>query len=154
MSNETIYSYFSGGQVTAITGTGTIASNGFNAAAEASSLSSTQHGNYPLGDAVLFADFSTSVSSNSNICILYRRDLNIDSTNDAPQPQSAVPAYSAIMVGEFIIPPFSATASGYFPCPDVPLSSACEFYVENRTNATIKSTFTVKITPKTYAPAP
>lgn len=153
MSNETIYSYSS--QFTAISSTATCASNGFNGSAEVSSMSSASNtGKYPLADAALFASFSTSVSSASNVCVLYRRDLNIDSTNDAPIPQSAAPAYSNIAVGQFIIPPFTAASSGYFFCPDVPLAGDCEFYLENKTNASIVSGFTVKITPKTYAPAP
>lgn len=152
MSNETIFSYLT--QASAITGSAAIASNGFSLSTEVNSMSSTQHSNYPQADAVLFASFTASVSSASNVVVLYRRDLNIDGTNDAPQPQSAAPAYSNVPVGQFIIPPFTAASTGYFPCPDVPLSSACEFYIENRTSTGIASTYTVKMTPKTYAPAP
>lgn len=152
MSNETVYSYST--QTTVIPGSIAIASNAFNSSSEVTSISSAQTGNYPLADAVLFASFTASVSSASNVVVLYRRDRNIDGSNHAPLPQSTAPAYSNIAVGAFIIPPFTAASTGYFPLPDVPLSSACEFYVENRTNTVIASTYTVKITPKTFAPAP
>lgn len=152
MSDETIYKYSS--EVTAISSTATVASTGFNSSAEVTSLSSAQTGKYPLADAALFASFSTSISSASNVCVLYRRDLNIDGSNDAPIPQAGAPAYSHIAVGQFIIPPYTAASSGYFFCPDVPLAGDCEFYLENKTNATIDAGFTVKIKPKTYTPAP
>lgn len=155
MSNETVWKY--GTQRTVIAGTANVASNGFNGSTECSNtpLDSTLHSNYPLADVVLAASFSTSVSSANNIVNLYRRDLNIDSTNDAPQPQSAAPAFSNTFVGAFVIPPFTAASTGYFACLDVPISAQCEFYLENKTNATIVgTTITVKLTPKTYAPAP
>jgi hypothetical protein len=157
MSNETVYKY--GTQRTVISGTANLASNGFNGSAECSNTpyNSALHSNYPLADAVLFASFSTSVSSASNVVNLYRRDLNIDGANNAPQPQSASPAYSNTWVGAFVIPPFTAASSGYFPLNDVPLSAQCEFYIEDATNATIlgtASSYTVKLTPKTYGPAP
>ena len=152
MSNESVYSYAA--QSTVIAGAGTassIASNAFNASGDCTSTSNV---NYPLADAALFAAFSTSVSSASNVVVLYRRDMSIDGANNAPIPSSAAPAYSNIPVGQFIIPPFTASSSGYFICPDIPCSSAAQFYIENRTNANILSTYTVKLTPKTFAPAP
>lgn len=152
MSSETIYKYSS--QVTAISSTATCTSNSFNQAAEVTSLSSAQTGYYPMADAAIFASFSTSVSSASNTLVLYRRDLNIDGTNDAPVPTSASPAYSAIVVNAMAVPPYTAASSGYFFIPNVPLAGDCEFYLQNNTNASISAGFTVKITPKTYAPAP
>jgi hypothetical protein len=152
MSSETIYKYST--QVTGISGTTSAASNAFNGSTEVTALNSANHGKYPNADAVLFASFSTSVSSNSCVVNLYRRDINIDSTNDAPQPQSASPAYSNAFVGAFIIPPFTAASTAYIPMPDVPLAAECEFYIENKTNATMVSGYTVKFTPKTVAPAP
>jgi hypothetical protein len=155
MSNEAIWKTST--QVAAVTGTANIAVAGFNAAAEASVLTSTDTANYPLADASLFASFSTSVSSASNYINLYRRDMNIDGTNDGPQPQSAAPAYSNTYVGKFTVPPYTAASSGYFPLKDIPLSGDCQFFTENKTNATIigtgGSTYVLKITPKTYAPA-
>lgn len=156
MSNEAIWKYSA--SVAALSGTANIAAAGFNASAEASALTSTQTGNYPLCDASLFASFSTSVSSASSYVNLYRRDMNIDGANHAPIPQSAAPAYSGICVGAFQIPPFTAASSGYFPLKDIPVSGDCEFFIENKTNATIigtgGSTYVMKLTPKTLAPAP
>lgn len=142
-------------QMTAISGTANLAAAGFNASTEVTSLSVTNHFNFPVAVAALYASFSTSVSSASNFINLYRRDLNIDSTNDSPQPQSAAPAYSNAYVGAFVIPPFTATSQGYFALPDVdvPLTKECEFYIENRTNATMISGYTLKLTPKTQYPS-
>jgi hypothetical protein len=78
-------------QKTAISGTANLASNGFNGSTEVTSLSSTDTRSGRLADGVFFGSFSTSVSSASNSLVIYRRDLNIDGTNDAPQPQSAAP---------------------------------------------------------------
>lgn len=154
MSNETIWKQST--SALAISSTATVASNGFNSSAEITSLSSTQTGKYPYADAVFSGSFSTSVSSNSNMLILYRRDLNIEGAGDAPIPQSAAPAYSAVQVGAIPVPPFTAASTAILFFPDVQLSaqSDCEFYLENRTNASIVSGFSVKIYPKTYAPAP
>lgn len=155
MSNEAIWKYSN--SVAALLGTANIAAAGFNTSAEASVITSTETSNYPLCDASLFASFSTSVSSASNYVNLYRRDMNIDGTNDGPQPQSAAPAYSAQWVGQFTIPPYTAASSGYFPLKDIPISGDCQFFIEDKTNATIigtgGSTYVLKITPKTYAPA-
>ncbi len=154
MSNETIWKQST--SALAISSTATLASNGFNGSAEVTSLSSAQTGKYPYADAILSCSFSTSVSSASNVLVLYRRDLNIEGTGDAPQPQSAAPAYSAIQVGIQNVPPFTAASTAILMFADVPLpaQSDCEFYMENKTNASIVAGFSVKIYPKTYAPAP
>lgn len=154
MSNETIWKQSA--SALAISSTATLASNGFNVQAETTSLSSAQTGKYPYADAVFSGSFSTSVSSASNTLVLYRRDLNIEGTGDAPQPQSAAPAYSAVQAAIVNVPPFTAASTCIIFMPDVPLSaqSDCEFYLENRTNANVVTGFTVKIYPKTFAPAP
>jgi hypothetical protein len=153
MSNETIYKTST--QTNVITGSAAIASNGFNLSTEVVACGTAQTGKYPLGDLALFASFTASVSSASNIVNVYRRDKNIDGGNNAPQPQSAAPAYSNIGVGSFVIPPFTAQSTGYFFLPDVPLGAGdMEFYIENKTNTGIASNYTLKLTPKTFAPAP
>lgn len=152
MSNETTYAYST--QVTAAAASAALTSNNINTSAECSALTSANHGNYPLADAVLFASFSTSVSSASQVIVMYRRDKNIDGANHAPVPSTTSgAAYSAHAVGAFIVPAFTASSSGYFSCPDIPLAQDCEFYIENKTNATITSTWTLKMKPKTFTPA-
>lgn len=152
MANETIHKY--GSPATAISGTANLVANGFVASGEVSSLSSASHARYPLANAVFNGSFSTSLSSASNTIALYRRDLNIDGTSDAPQPQSAAPAYAVQFVGVFVFPPFTAgSQQAVIQLTNIPLTEDCEFYIENRTNATLLSGYTIKITPKTYAPA-
>jgi hypothetical protein len=157
MSNETRYSYLvdASAALAAISGTVNLASNSFNASTEVTSQASGSNSFYPLADLYFTGSFSTSISSASNLMNIYRRDKSIDGSHDAPQPQSAAPAYSAIGVGGFIVPPFTA---GSISCalflPDVPLSDQYEFYLENKTNAILLSGYVVKVRPKTFTPAP
>ena len=152
MSSETIYKYSS--QVTAISNTATITSGSFTVAGDvANSLSSAQTGKYPMADVSVFASFSTSISSASNTLILYRRDLNIDGANSTPQP--GVSGYSGIQVGYAVVPSFTAGSTCYVFMPSIPLAGDCEFYLQNATNSAVASGgFVVKVTPKTYTPAP
>ena len=150
MANETVFKYLA--QSTLITAASSLQVASLNPSTECTSVSSAWHSNYLSADAVLFASFSTSISSNSNIVNLYRRDLNIDSTNDSPQPTAVSPAYYNTYVGQFQIPAFTAASSGYFPLNDIPLCKECQFYIENQTNSPMISTYTVKFTPKTFGP--
>jgi hypothetical protein len=114
------------------------------------SLSNANHSDYPLGDFVLAAAFAGTPGAYGNVN-LYRRDLNIDSTNDAPAPSAN---YKGTFVGSFIIES-AATASNkqYYPLKDVPLSKECEFYIENKTDQSMNAGWDLKVTPKTYKPA-
>lgn len=159
MSNETRYSYLvdASAALAAISGTANLASNSFNASTEVSAHTSASHSFYPLADLYFSGSFSTSLSSNSCILNVYRRDKNIDGSHDAPIPTSVTttPQYSAIAVGAFLVPPFTAgSTSCVLFLPDVPLSDQYELYVENKTNAILLSGYVVKVRPKTFAPAP
>jgi len=151
-TNDLLYEYST--QVTAISGTANVAAAGFNGSAEVVAMNSANHYNMPLADGALFISLSTSVSSASNFVNLYRRDINIDGTGDSPLPQSAAPAYSNLFVGAFLVPPFTATSTAYLALTDIPLTLDCEFYIENKTNATIVQPFTLKLKPKTFVPSP
>lgn len=116
----------------------------------ANSLSSANHSNYERGDVTLNLSVSGSVNSLSNYVVLYRRDLNIEGTGDAPQPSTAYPAYSSACAGIMSIPPFTAASSNVSVISrDVKLSRECEFYIENRLNIAIPAGWTLKVTPKT-----
>jgi len=144
MANECKYAYAS--QVTLEANGASTAAAAFVEANDAA-LSSANHYDYPLGDLVLACAFGAAVGSNK-VVNLYRRDLNIDGTNDAPVPSAS---YESLYVGSFVIPN-GASATDYYPCPCVPLSKECSFYLKNGTDQTMSTGWTLKVTPKTYVP--
>ena len=132
-----------GTQATVIVDAAT-ASGAFSAAADATTLTQTDY--CPLGDAVLDITF-TSAPTAGDAVHLYRRDLNIDSTNDAVEPDAS---YKNLLVGSFLLDP-SATRQ-YHSLTDIPLTIEQDFYIELDTAsvATATNSTTVKVTPKTY----
>lgn len=113
-------------------------------------VSSTNLGSYALCDVALKVSNTGSVSSASNTILLYRRDLDIDSTNDEPLPATATSnAWRNHLVGVFQIPPYSVASTTYQCLADIPLSPSCEFYIENTLNTGIGLGWTLKVTPKT-----
>lgn len=144
MANEVEWTYAS--QVTLEDSGASAASDAFVAADDAD-LAVANHYDYPFADFVLKCDFGAAVNGTS-VVNLYRRDLNIDSTNDAPAPSDSCPH---LLVGVFVIPS-GTSATGYYPCTDVPLAKDCEFYIENKSNQSISAGWDLKATPKTYKP--
>lgn len=114
-------------------------------------LSSTNLARYPLCDIVLKVSNTASVSSASNYILLYRRDINIDGTNDEPVPATATSlAWSNHLVGAFQVPAYSISmAATYLNLTDIPLTDQCEFFIENKLNTAIGLGWTLKVTPKT-----
>lgn len=145
MANELKFTYAS--QVTLEASGGGAASNAVVAANDAS-LGSANHSDYPWADFVLKCDFGAAVGANYAI-YLYRQDLDIDSTNDAPAPTAST--YEQTLVGIFAIPS-GQSAAAYYPCPNVPLTQACQFSIKNGTNQSMNAGWTLKATPKSYAP--
>jgi len=145
MSDEVIWTYAS--QVTLEDSGASGASDVFIAAND-DTLESGVHSNFPLADFVLKADFGAAVAAGS-VVNLYRQDLNIDSTNDAPAPATT---YKHLFVGSFVIPT-GTSATGYYPLTDVPLVADQQFSIENKTDQNISAGWDLKATPKTYEPA-
>jgi len=143
-------------QITHI-GSGTsLASAAINPSSDVSTaLASTNLGRYPLADIQLTFTHTATMSPNSVIIVLYRRDLNFDGTNDEPIPTaSAATLYKAKYMGAFIAQPFSATSASYtqsMQLTDVPIADQCEFYLENQTNCAILAGWSLKVLPKTVA---
>jgi len=159
MANE--LKYTTAAQTTVASSTATIAAAAFNVASDATLiLTSTQHSNFPWADVVLTFSGTNSVSSASNYVNLYRRDMNIDGTADAPVPNtlynSSVPSYyPGTFVGAFQVPAFtSATsfAAVSVPLIDIPITAQCEFHIENKLNVPIGANWVLKVTPKSYVP--
>ena len=151
MANELKYVYAT--QTTVASSTGEIAMGAMNTAGVAT-LTSTEHSNYPLADAVLTFSTTASVSSASNYVNLYRKDHNIDGTTDEPTPSTTAGSeYRHHFVGAFIARATNA-AQGTVAhhLTDVSLSPQCEFFIENKMNVPVGANWTLKITPKSYVP--
>lgn len=130
-----------GSQTTVISDTSAIADGGFNAGT-VTALVQTDYA--PLGDAVLNVTMAVAPAAQAAIH-LYRRDMNIDGTNDAPQPDQN---FKSIYVGSFLLD--LVTSAQYISLPDIPLTIDQEFYIENDSGQTTTGTTTLKITPKSY----
>ena len=151
MANELKYVYAT--QTTVASSTGEIAMGAMNTSGVAT-LTSTEHSNYPMADAVLTFSTTASVSSASNYVNLYRRDHNIDSTTDEPGLSTVAGSeYRHHFVGAFVIKATSA-AQGTLAhhVTDVPLTQQCEFFIENKCNVPIGANWTLKLTPKSFVP--
>ena len=144
MANEVEWTYAS--QVTLEDNGASAASNAFVAAND-DTLESGVHSNYPLADFVLKCDFAAAVAANGAVK-LFRQDLNIDSTNDAPAPSASC---EHLFVGSFVIPS-GTSATGYYPLTDVPLAKDCQFSIQNKTNQSLSVGWDLKATPKTFNP--
>ena len=144
MANEVEWTYAS--QVTLEASGASCESNAF-VQADDDTLESSVHSDYPLADFVLCCDFGAAVGAGKTVR-LYRQDLNIDSTNDAPSPSASC---EHLFIGSFVIPS-GTSATGYYPLTDVPLAKDCQFWLENKCDHDFTAGWTLKATPKTYAP--
>lgn len=142
-----------GAQVTHI-GSGTsLAAGAINPASDVSvALSGTGNlSSYPRCDVTLMIAPTASIASTSTNLYLYRRDLNIDGTNDADTPATS---NKSVFVGAFTASATTtASTTHYLQITDIPLPGAadCEFYLENGLGVNVPIGWTLKITPKTDA---
>jgi len=141
MSNEVKWVYAS--QVT-LEDSGASAASDVFLAADDTTLASGNHSDFPLADFVLHADFGGTPTNGA--VRLYRRDLNIDGTADAPVPSAT---YSNTYMGTFTIP---ASTTAFYSMTEVPLTKDCQFYIENATGQNLSAGWDLKVTPKTYGP--
>jgi hypothetical protein len=131
-----------GTQFTVISDTVAIANGAFNGAT-ITALVQTDYA--PLGDAVLTITMAVAPSAGA-VINLYRRDMNITSTNDSTVPDAN---YKSTYVGSFLLD--LVTSIQYVSLTNIPLTVDQEFYIENESGqATTTSTTIVQITPKTY----
>lgn len=144
MANELEYTYAS--QVT-LEGSGGSAASNAVVAANDTSLASANHGNYPLADFALTCDFGAAVAPGTYVA-LYRQDMDIDGTADAPAPATT---YLHKLVGIFVLPS-GQSASATYPCVDVPLTKVCQFSIENKTAQNLSAGWVLKATPKSFVP--
>jgi len=128
---------------------GSAASNAF-VAADDTSLAAANHWDFPMADFAMTCDFGAAVAPGTYVN-LYRQDFDITAGGaDAPAPATT---YKNIFVGQFMLPS-GQSASATYPCPDVPLSRTCKFFIENGTAQNLSAGWLLKATPKTFAPVP
>ena len=128
-----------GTQVTAITGGATRASGVYSTSGEVTALSSNTA---IFGDATLSCSFTVAPVAGEKVS-LFRRDINIDSTNDAAVPASGRPE---IFMGTFTV--LAVTTQQFMSLPSIPLFSGDqEFYIRNDTSQTMDADYLVKIKP-------
>lgn len=145
MANEAEWTY---ADQVALEASGASAASSGIVAADDTALSSSNHSNYPVADAVLTCSFGAAIAAGTAI-YLYRQDLNIDGTSDAPAPAST---YEHQLVGVFPLPSGASSSAAYPANGDIPLSKECQFSIKNGTAQTLSAGWVLKITPKTYVP--
>ena len=154
MANEAKWTYLS--PITVSSSSATVAVGDVSGTASVvTNLSSANHSNYPLADAVLIFTGTNSISSASASINLYRRDINIAGTSDSPILQTATATYYM----EKYIGSFKAQASGAsfttaqnLECNDIPLSDDCEFYIEDKLNIPVGAGWVLTVRPKSFVP--
>jgi len=104
----------------------------------------------PLCNLILTVQYDSAPTVNSTVDV-YRRDLNIVSTNDEPEPDATYDG--GHYVGSFVLD--AVTAAQYLQIIGVPLPpTSCQFMVENNGGQTIgASDWDLDVQPWTYEPA-
>jgi hypothetical protein len=112
-------------------------------------LAVADHLDYPLGDFVLACAFGSQVGANSNVA-LFVRPMNVDGTNDGLSP---VATYREKLIGVFVIPNnSSSTSTNYYTLTEVPLVKDGQYWLQNVSDQTLNSGWSLKVTAKTRVP--
>jgi len=149
LANEIEWTYLS--SIALETSGGTIANAGFDSG-DGLSITNSGHGDWPLCDLELYyAGHGTAALVGWMVINVYRRAMDmVGGTNDAAAPSAT---NKTLYVGSFALWQSMASAStGYFHLPNVPLSNACIFYIENTTGQQMNSAWSLTTRPKSYIP--
>lgn len=130
---------------TVISDTSAIATGNLNAGTVTALTRTTSNGKVSLAKAVLDVQMNVS-AGDGKVFHLYLRELDINSTNDAPIPVAGT--YEHTFVGSFIIK--SGTTRQYIPLKKIPIEDSQEFYIKNDTGQSTTGTTVVKILPQSY----
>lgn len=146
MAGEAIYKY--GTQKTLEANGGSI-TNGTVVQANDATYSVVADGAY-YPDAEFVASFTYGTGpTEGTALVLLARPINIDSTNDAEVPEAGLPQ---VFVGSFVVN--NVTTLQYQLCVGYNLPREAEYYLYNAsTGQTVSAGWTLKVTPRTYAPA-
>lgn len=148
MANECEWTYMS--SIALETSGATLNSASFGSG-DASSITSSGHGNWPLCDLVLYSNGFAASLAGFQVINVYRRDMDLlGGTADANEP-SAVE--KNVFVGSFpMIASAGTDSTGYVPLCDVPLSQSCIFYIENSAGQDLQAGWGLWCRPKTNIP--
>lgn len=132
-------------------GTSAVSSGAFSASGDATSW--TNDDDAPNAIAQLEVAFTTAPTANRAIH-LFARLLNVNSTNDEPQPDAS---YFKHYLGIFKVDAVGSSTtqylvSGDFKLPNKVTSQEYEFYLFNDTDQSMNASWVLKITPKTIGP--
>ena len=149
MANETIVVY---GTPLTLEASGASISNNNVAQADDDTYSvSVDGGGYPDALFVLSCTFGTAPTENTNV-VLLARPINIDSTNDSEAPENGATTFKGVIIGSFTLN--NVTTAQYISLVAYDLPAEAEYYIwNNATGQTLSSGWTLKVTPRTYAPA-
>ena len=141
--------------VTAAGGTAAVGNTGFSAASDVVSGGWVNADDAPMAGFVLTFQYPSGTIVSDGI-ILYMRLMDVDGTNDEPQPDTN---YKKHPIGKFTpdtamaaLTDNSITLGHDVPLPNMKSSQVYEFYIENQIDVTISAGWTLKIVPKSIGP--
>jgi len=148
MSQEIEWVY--GSSIALETSGATVANAGFDSG-DGSSITSGGHGDWPLCDLEFTCTGFGSALAGWQVINVYRRDMDmVGGMNDSTIP---VAAFKYLYVGSFPLQQSNASNSTVkVQLPNVPLSNAVIFYIENTTGQTLNTAWTLTARPKSYIP--
>lgn len=154
-TNDAIDKFGNQDTVTAGGGTSAVTNTSFSASGDVVSGGWTNDDDAPLAMFVLKFQYPSGTINSAGIH-LYARLMNIDGTNDEPQPDSGWPGH---YLGTFITDENQlATSDTYYSLgnpvrlPNSYTSQVYEFYVHNDCDVTMSAGWTIKITPVSVGP--
>lgn len=134
-AGTSIYDFDPSGNVTITTSTGTLATDTVDSESKTAIGLDASGNAASLCDLVLNLTMAVSAGAGTSV-LVYRRDLNVDSTSDSPVPDAN---YKGVFVGSFLVD--SGTSAQTLFLSNVPLAGYdAEFYIDNQTGQTIANT--------------
>ena len=103
---------------------------------------------YPDADFVLIGTFGTAPTEGT-VLALYARPLDVDGTADTEVPETTRPT---VFIGSFVVNNVTTAQTMALRAYDLPTKA--DYYVHNNgTGQTLSAGWTLKVTPRTVAPA-
>ena len=146
MSGEVIVKF---GTVKTLEANGSSIANNTLAQADDASYNLVADGAYyPDADFVLTGTFGTAPTEGT-VLALYARPLDVDGTADTEVPETTRPT---VFVGAFVVNNVTTAQTMTLRAYDLPTKA--DYYVHNNgTGQTLSAGWTLKVTPRTVAPA-
>lgn len=150
-TDATIHYFGTQDTVTAGGGTSAVVDGAYSASGDVVSGGWTNDDDAPRAMVVLQCQQATVGSGSIS---LYARRMNVQSTNDEPQPDSSFPGE---LIGAFTLDAGSATSTDMYliteaRLPNVYTSQVYEFYIKNNTGQSIAAGWVMYVTPVTDGP--